>query len=144
MTSRAFSPRCGNCRERAVELAEVPYTVEIDHDGRKYTVFIPSLSVPRCARCGTIALDEEANRTITAAFRAQAGLLTPEEMRERRTALGLTVQELADRLGVSADALERWESGVQLQPRSLDRFLRAFFRLPELRRVLDEELPAAS
>jgi putative zinc finger/helix-turn-helix YgiT family protein len=143
--NREFSPRCGNCRERAVELADVPYSVTIAHDGRTYLVEIPSFSVPRCTRCGTIALDEEANRAITAAFRAQIGLLTPEEIRDRRTALGLSVQQLADHLGVAADALERWESGMQLQPLSLDRFLRAFFRLPELRRVLSEEpVPATS
>jgi len=28
---------------------DVPYQVEIEHDGRKYKVAIPALSVPKCA-----------------------------------------------------------------------------------------------
>ena len=133
MIDRASSRKCGQCRERAVELASVPYSVQVDYEGSKFTVTIPSLTVPRCGNCGTIALDEEANRQISAAFRSQVGLLTPEQIHENRVALGLTEQGLADLLGVTAAALSRWEEGAQMQSRSLDRFLRAFFDLPELR-----------
>src|SRR4051794_36860093 len=84
MAEREFSKKCGKCRQRAVALAEVEYTTQVDHDGRKYTVIIPSLSVPKCGNCGTIVLDEEANRKISEAFRTQAGLLAPEEIRRQR------------------------------------------------------------
>jgi putative zinc finger/helix-turn-helix YgiT family protein len=114
----------------------VPYTTQIDYDGRKYTITIPDLVVPRCANCGTISLDDEANRQISAAFRKQAGLLSPEQIRSQRLALGLTQQTLADLLGVAVFTLSRWETGAQIQQRSLDRFLRAFFKLPELRQAL--------
>jgi len=136
MPERLFSKKCGKCRQTATALATVPYTVQIDHDGRKYTVTIPDLVVPRCGKCGTLALDEEANRQISAAFRKEAGLLTPEEIRRHRTNLGLTQPSLADLLGVAVSTLSRWETGAQIQQRSLDRFLRAFFTLPELRRAL--------
>jgi len=136
MTERPFSKKCSTCRERAVALTTVPYSVQIDHDGRKYTVTIPDLVVPRCGKCGAIVLDEEANRQISAAFRKEAGLLSPEEIRQHRTALGLTQQALADLLGVAVYTLSRWETGAQIQQRSLDRFLRAVFALPELRRAL--------
>jgi putative zinc finger/helix-turn-helix YgiT family protein len=139
MTGREFSRKCGKCRQRAVELAAVPYTIEIGHDGREYTVTIPDLIVPRCGNCGTVALDEEANLRISAAFRAEAGLLEPEQIRQHRTGLGLTQQGLADLLGVAGATLSRWETGAQIQQRSLDRFLRAFFRLPALREALSEE-----
>ena len=139
MVERAFSRKCGKCRQRAMELATVPYTTQIDHDGRKYTVTIPDLIVPRCANCGTISLDDEANRQISAAFRKQAGLLSPEQIRSQRLALGLTQQALADLLGVAVFTLSRWETGAQIQQRSLDRFLRAFFKLPELRKALQRE-----
>jgi putative zinc finger/helix-turn-helix YgiT family protein len=136
VAERAFSRKCGKCRQRTVELATVPYTTQIDHDGRKYTVTIPDLVIPRCGNCGTIVLDEEANRRISAAFRSQAGLLPPEQIRRHRTALGLTQQALADLLGVAVATLSRWETGAQIQQRSLDRFLRAVFVIPELRRAL--------
>ncbi len=139
MAEREFSKKCGKCRERAVALAAVPYTVQIDHDGRKYTITIPDFLVPRCGKCGTIVLDEEANRQISAALREEVGLLPPEQIRRRRLALGLTQQALADALGVAVSTLSRWETGAQIQQRSLDRFLRAFFALSELRQALVED-----
>jgi putative zinc finger/helix-turn-helix YgiT family protein len=148
MTERAFSKKCGKCRQRAVALATVPYTIQVDHDGRKYEVTLPDLVVPRCGNCGTIAFDEEADRQISAAFRKQAGLLSPEQIRQHRLALGLTQQELADLLDVGVSTLSRWETGAQVQQRSLDRFLRATFLLPELRRALADgealQLPEVS
>jgi putative zinc finger/helix-turn-helix YgiT family protein len=141
MADRAFAKKCGKCREPAVALTPVPYTVQIDHDGRKYTVTILDLVVPRCGKCGTIVLDEDANRRISAAFRKEAGLLAPDEIRQRRTELGLTQQALADQLGVAVSTLSRWETGAQIQQRALDRFLRAFFVLPELRQVLSSTPP---
>ena len=139
MAERAFSRKCGKCRQRAMELASVPYTTQIDHDGRKYTLTIPDLVVPRCANCGTISPDDEANRQNSAAFRKQAGLLSPEQIRSQRLALGLTQQALADLLGVAVFTLSHWETGAQIQQRSLDRSLRAFFKLPELRKALQRE-----
>jgi len=138
MAERVFAKKCGKCRERAVVLTPVPYTVQIDHDGRKYTIVLPALVVPRCGNCGTIALDEEANRQISAAFRQQAGLLSPDQLRRHRIALGLTQQALADLLGVAVSTLSRWENGWQIQQRAFDRFLRAFYALPELRKALAE------
>ncbi len=141
MSDREFSKKCGNCRERAVTLAAVDYSTEVEHDGRTYTVEIPGLVVPRCGACGTIVLDDFANRQISAAFRKRAGLLAPEEIRSRRTALGLTQQALADQLGVAVSTLSRWETGAQIQQRSLDRFLRVYFGFPQVRTALaDDEL----
>jgi putative zinc finger/helix-turn-helix YgiT family protein len=136
MSERLFSPKCGKCRQRAMALAKVAYSTSIDHDGRTYTVTIPDLVVPRCSHCGTIALDEEANRHISEAFRKQVGLLTPEQIRRQRSGLGLTQQEMADLLGLAVSTLSRWETGAQIQQRALDRFVRAFFLLPQLRRAL--------
>src|SRR4051794_2488004 len=106
MSNRAFSPRCNHCGERAVDLMDVPYSAQIDFDGQRYVVSIPVLSVPCCMLCSTVAFDDEAYRTIAAAFRAQAGLLPPEEIRARRTALGLSLQQFAERLGVAAALVE--------------------------------------
>jgi putative zinc finger/helix-turn-helix YgiT family protein len=119
-----------------MELVTISYTVQFDHDGRKYQVTVPDLSVPRCAKCSAISLDEKADRQIDAAFRKQAGLLAPEEIRRQRTALKLTQEELAEAIGIASTTLSRWETGGQIQQRSLDKLLRLFFELPEVRRVL--------
>jgi putative zinc finger/helix-turn-helix YgiT family protein len=116
--------------------AEGDYTAEVVHDGRSYTVTVPALRLFRCRNCGEAVLDTEANEQISRAFRRQAGLLTPEEIRQKREALGLKQKELAERLGVAKETLSRWETGGQVQQRSLDRLLRLYFALPEVRAFL--------
>jgi putative zinc finger/helix-turn-helix YgiT family protein len=115
------------------------YITEIVHDGRPYTVTVPALRTPRCQNpaCRTIILDTDANRRISQTFRRTANLLEPEEIRRRREELGLKQTELAARLDVAPATLSRWETGAQIQQRSLDKLLRLFFGLPEVRRALD-------
>ncbi len=117
---------------------EMDYATEIDHDGRTYQVRVPGLRTPRCQNpnCRTILLTPEANRAITAAFRRAAGLLEPEEIRRQREKLGLTQAALAERLEVGTATVSRWETGGQVQQRSLDKLLRLYFDLPEVRRAL--------
>src|SRR4051794_11442708 len=137
MSGRMFSKKCGHCGQRTVALANEPYSIQIDHDGRKYQVNIPSLALPKCSNCGTISLDHEATEAIDAAFRRLAGLLTPEQIREGREQLGLNQQEFADKLAISVSTLSRWETGAQIQQRSLNRLMMAFFMCPEMRLCYD-------
>lgn len=136
---REFCTKCSTCNQRTVAFAIVPYEIQVDHDGRKHQVSIPDLSVARCSNCGEIYFDSEASNQVTRAFCKQAGLLTGEEMRRRREKLGLTQEALAELLGVDAHELAWWENGERIQQRHMDRFLRAFFALPELRRTLADK-----
>jgi putative zinc finger/helix-turn-helix YgiT family protein len=133
---RPFPWKCGHCRQREVYPIEEAYTTEIVHDGRSYTVTLPSLRRFRCRKCDDTVLDTEANIQISQAFRRHAGLLTPEEIRQKRKELGLTQEELAERLSVAEATLSRWENGWQIQQRSLDKLLRLYFDLPQVRIVL--------
>jgi len=139
MNERVFSKKCGECRQRAMALAIVPYAIQIDHDGRKYQVVIPALEVPQCGNCHAIAIDAVAEQAISDAFRRQAGLLTPEQIRQGRQHLGRTQQALADLIGVGVSTLSRWETGTQIQQRSLDRLLRVVFAFPNVRAALAGE-----
>jgi putative zinc finger/helix-turn-helix YgiT family protein len=136
MESRVFSRKCGKCRQRDVAIATIPYEIQIDHDGRKYHVSIPALSVPQCGNCGILSIDSEADRQIDAAFRKVAGLLTQEEIREGRKKLGYDQKPFADLLGIAVSTLSRWETGTQIQQRFHDGILRAVFAIPELRSFL--------
>jgi len=120
-------------------LASVAYSTSFTHDGRQYTVTIPDFVVPKCSNCGTISLDPMATEAIESAFRKQAGLLSPEQIRQQRLALGLTQQALADQIGIGVHTLCRWETGGQIQQRAFDRILRAFFKVPELREALADD-----
>lgn len=51
-----------------------------------------------------------------------------KQIKERRTQLGLTLQQVADRLGVAEATVQRWESGNIQNVRA--------YRIPALCRVL--------
>lgn len=138
---RPFPWKCGRCRHREMYPSVGEYITEIVQDGRSYKVTLPSLRTFRCRRCGDVVLDDAANIQITQAFRRVAGLLTPEEIQQNRDRLGLTQEELADRLSVATTTLANWEKGWQIQQRSLDKLMRLFFDLPEARQYLQ---PSAS
>jgi len=138
MPMKPFPWKCGTCRERALAPAVIDYREEVEHDARAYTISIPGLRVLKCANCGALVLDDDANQQVSDALRREAGLLTPSQIRQNREALGLTQKQLANYLQVGESTLSRWETGGQIQQRSLDRFLRLFFRLPEARYLLRE------
>ena len=48
MTTRTYPKRCGKCGQETLQLATMPYSTTIEHDGRAYQVEIPALTVPRC------------------------------------------------------------------------------------------------
>lgn len=134
---RPYPWMCARCGKKEIYPAAVEYSTEIDHDGRTYAVSIPALQTHQCRNCKELVFDTEANRQITEAFRRVANLLTPEEIRQNRQRLGLTQPALAERLEVGPATLSRWETGAQVQQRSLDKLLRLYFTLPEVRRALE-------
>jgi putative zinc finger/helix-turn-helix YgiT family protein len=139
LKEKPFPWKCGHCREKAVHRSTIEYSTKIEYEGRTYTVTLPDLEVPRCQNCGRLILDSPANRRIDDAFRQQLGLLQPEEIRRNRQALNLTQRELAAHLGIAEATLSRWETGGQIQQRSLDRLLRLYFGLPAVRAALATE-----
>jgi putative zinc finger/helix-turn-helix YgiT family protein len=137
MKKRRFPQRCGECHQKTVVLATVPYDVQIDHDGTKYSVHVDELRVPRCSNCGELSIDDEASAQIDVAFRKEAKLLSPDEIREGRINAGFPQQqEFAQCLGIGVSTLSRWETGAQIQQHFHDGILRAFFANPDLRAFL--------
>src|SRR3990170_67831 len=124
---RPFPWRCPECGKQEVRPAVVHHTSEIRHDGRLYTVEIPKLHVPRCADCGELVFDNEADAQIANALRAQLGLLSPEQIRKNREVLKLSQRELAEHLGVAVETISRLENGALTQTRAMDRYLRLYF-----------------
>jgi putative zinc finger/helix-turn-helix YgiT family protein len=125
--------KCGTCRQAALKPETIHYAVRLQHDGREYDIDIPDLKVRRCGNCGAVTLNDEADERISQALRHAAGLLEPSEIRRQREALGLTQRQLADYLNLAESTLSRWETGAQIQQRCLDRLLRLFFDVPEVR-----------
>ena len=92
MTKRPFPWKCGVCRKRAANPAIREYRAELEHDGRAYEIHIPDLEVILCSECGSITLEDEANRRVTCELRRAAGLLRPEDIRGLRERLDLTLR----------------------------------------------------
>lgn len=136
---RPFPWKCGFCGQRTIVREVFPYACECSHDGRMYAVSIPDLAAPRCTNCGEGILDDPANERITQALRDQIGLLSPEQIRHNREALGLTQEQLAASLGIAAATISRWESGNQIQQRAMDRLLRLYFAHANVRQSLSDE-----
>jgi putative zinc finger/helix-turn-helix YgiT family protein len=139
MTIRTFPKSCGKCGQKKMRLATMEYATTIEHDGRAYRVEIPALTVPQCAGCQAISIDDEADQQISAAFRREARLLTPEEIRQGRERLGLTQKQFANLLGVGEATVSRWETGAQVQQRALDRFLRVCLASPAVVELLQSD-----
>ncbi|MGP0066583.1 MAG: type II TA system antitoxin MqsA family protein [Isosphaeraceae bacterium] len=143
MNVKPFPWKCGRCRERAVHPAILDtYTADLDHGGRIHSVSLSDFQVQKCQNCGAIVLDDEANRRLSDALRSAAGLLYPAEVRSQRESLKLSRKELARYLQIAEATLSRWETGAQIQQRSMDKLLRGFFGVEEFRRFLGVPDPA--
>jgi putative zinc finger/helix-turn-helix YgiT family protein len=133
---RPFPWKCPACHNKTVQDAVLDYSTDIDHDGKTYTVHVPNLRTPSCIHCGNIVLTDDANQVISKAFRYEASLLTPDQIKSHRDELGMTQKELAAYLGVAESTLSRWETGAQIQQKMSDNLLRLFFSVPESREYL--------
>jgi putative zinc finger/helix-turn-helix YgiT family protein len=130
---------CSKCHQQTVERGTQPYSTDVQYDGRTHTVEVPEFHVPRCKNCGAIVLDDQANDQITDALRRQVGLLTPAQIRNNRDSLGLKQRDFATLLGVGESTVSRWETGSQIQQKSLDKLMRIYFAIPEVRDALADK-----
>lgn len=132
--------RCPSCNRKSMKRTRRRYSYAISHEGRPpVTIEIPDLEIVACANpdCrpehpGDNELHDDASlwRIGEETYR-QLGLLTPGEIREGREKLGLSQQEFQELLGLGGNSLSRWENGRVYQSRSIDRFLRVVFGVPE-------------
>jgi putative zinc finger/helix-turn-helix YgiT family protein len=134
-----FPWTCGRCRQQSVERETLPYSTDVHYDGRSYSVDMPKFSVPRCKNCGAMVLDDHANDQITDALRRHLGLLTPAQIRDNRESLGLKQRDFANLVGIGESTVSRWETGAQIQQRSLDKLMRLYFALPTVRNALADK-----
>lgn len=138
--SHSCPRRCLHCRERAVYPAVLPsYTAEVEHDGGTYSITAEDFNVLQCKNCAAIVLDDAADERLSDALRQKVGLLSPAEIRGSREKLGLTQQQLADRLRISMYTLCRWETGAQIQKPAMDILLRIAFEPEKAGLILGAE-----
>jgi putative zinc finger/helix-turn-helix YgiT family protein len=120
------------------------YPAEIEHDGRPYSFVVPGIEILECDACHNRVLTDAAFAAVMDKLRAEAGLLTPAEIREKRKGLGLTQEQLASDLKIAKETVSRWETGGQIQQRAMDSLLRLYFDLPAVREYLTQSQGAPS
>lgn len=133
---------CGNGEYKSAMLL-----VNGERYGEVFPVSYPGL---KCHACGAELMeDREADgltQMISDSYRAAHGLLTGEEVRTRRGALGMSQQAFAEYLGVGVASVKRWEAGA-IQDRAMDELMRVKTGLEEARRnlrTLEKKIPQAS
>jgi putative zinc finger/helix-turn-helix YgiT family protein len=102
----------------------------------KWSVTIADTEIRRCVKCGSweveIPRPDALQRTIAGeVIRKPARLAGPELVFLRRC-LDLTGRALAKALGVSHEALSRWENEALVVPATVERLLRAMVALETL------------
>lgn len=142
--ARIRVPKCHGCG-RPFQRRIAPAHVErMKYDGGRHEVLIEGMPRWQCDDCRITVTDDDSDTVVQDCLRRHIGLLTAAEIREARTALGLTQTRLAELIGCAAESLSRWENGAILQSRAYDRLLRLFFHLPVARDLLGLVGPDAS
>lgn len=134
--AKPFPRYCPRCRKREVRPTIIAHQSQVLHDDELHTIEVPRLEVPQCGNCGEFVFDLYADDQISEALRAKLHLLTPEQIRANREALGLSPRELAALLGVAEEMVSDWEDSLRIQSRVEDNFLRVYFAAPEVRTLL--------
>ncbi len=138
---KPFPRICAKCRTKSVWPVTIAYRSTIRFEGQLQTVDTPQLVIPQCKDCGELYFDNYADDQINLAFRIQLHFLSGEQIRANRKVLGLSVPELAGRLGIDDNLLQKWEDDLAIQPRAMDKLMRLYFALPQVRSALDSSTP---
>lgn len=78
-------------------------------------------------------------KTIRDFHRTVDGLLTSEEIKKVRKALGFTQEAFANILGVAPKSFARYENGTVTQNKTTDHLLRILFEKPDALKVISKE-----
>ena len=91
-------------------------------------VFLADVEVSKCAECDefevAIPRVEQLHKVLATSIAEQTSRLAPEEIRFLRKYLGLSGEDFARRMGVTASTVSRWERGHEKMSDMAERLLR--------------------
>lgn len=125
--------------------AEMRWTDEpITEEYRGENITVSGIGRYVCDQCGNdemAAKDaERLARSLASEYAHARGLLSPDEIKEFRTSIGITQKEFERMVGVSSPTVSRWESGAMQQSKPVDNLIRA---MRDHREVLYDSLERA-
>ncbi len=133
---KAYPRRCAECGKIAVAAATIPYNAEVKHDGKLHKFYIAKLKIDKCRSCGEEFFTNATDEQMTASLRLVIGLLPPEEIRRQLGVLGISQRTFASHLRIAPETVSRWMTGLAIQNRALDTFMRVYFAIPAVRQTL--------
>lgn len=116
--------KCPVCNIGFLETITSDYSTVIKDGQQEVVLTISNLKRENCPNCNEEFLGPEALKIIEDAKYKQLGLLTPDELRMIREKLGLTQEQISSLLGVGKKSYFRWENGLSIQNKSIDRYIR--------------------
>ncbi len=134
--AKPYPRHCVECGKVAVAATTIPYKAELKHDGKLHKFHIPKLRIDKCASCGEEFFTNATDEQLTASLRSAIGLLPPEEIRRQLGVLGISQRSFASHLRIAPETVSRWMTGLAIQNRALDTFMRIYFAFPAVRRSL--------
>lgn len=92
--------------------------------GERDVLLTADIPVEYCSSCGEYLVGEAGERVRHEAVCRYLGRLSPAEIKKIRQNLDLTQVKFAEALAVGKATVKRWESGLNIQNRSIDLKLR--------------------
>ncbi|HVX86600.1 MAG TPA: type II TA system antitoxin MqsA family protein [Phycisphaerae bacterium] len=136
---KPYPHKCPKCRETTFAPANVSRVVTYRYDGKDHMFDIDDLPVLKCGRCQYEADTNDTEDRILSVMRSHLDLLSPSEIAENRERLQLTQRELARRIGTSEESICRWERGLVVQSRAMNKLLQVFFFIGAARNSLQAD-----
>lgn len=140
--SRANNNICPECGSGQLMEKNGVYETSLFDDDETKPLRVGNMKWLECEKCGEVVLDDPAMDQIERVRYKELGLLSPRDIKEIRSSLGKTQEEMATLLAVGQKTYCRWENGNFYQTRHNDRVLRFIRRMqlecPEALRILEE------
>ena len=133
---KPFPRACLTCGKEAVWPAPIDYDAKVRHEGRLYEFHVPDLRANQCRECGETTFGNVADEQITRALREHLGLLQPDQIQVRLSALGMPQEVFAERIGVAPETVSQWLSGQSVPSRAMDNLMRVFLEFEDVRMAL--------
>lgn len=101
--------RCTNCGKTSLAAGEQPITLDVGE--RSFDGLVAGWHCRSCGERSYDGQDLEAFEQLAAAWLAEHGVRTPEELKFMRKAVGIRAADLASLLGVTPETVSHWETG---------------------------------
>jgi len=123
--------KCPVCNNATLDTEVSDYSTFVKDGLREVRIIVKDLERQKCPKCGEEFLPPASLEKVTNEKYLRLDLLPPGELKAIREKLGRTQEEMSDLLGVGKKSYFRWENGLSIQNKSMDRYVRIVAQNPD-------------